>query len=139
MYPTLTGLGLEIIKHSHDVSHLGIDKVFNSCARQAFRPKMYEQIFEYVKWCQQCQVNKKPNAAPSGELYGLPVPKNCWDVVTTDFLTDLPTSTNGQDAIVIIVDKHSKRAILAALKNSASARDVAQIFRDRLFTKHGSL
>lgn len=135
--PNISRLRLEMIKHFHNTGHLRIDKIFNSCTRQAFWPKMYEDVRKYVKGCQECQAKKKRNSLPSGELCPLAIPEKYWDVVTTDFLTELPTSANGHDAALVIVDKLSKRGIFSALKKTASAQDAAQLFRERLFTNHG--
>ena len=57
--------------------------------------------------------------------------------MTTDFLSELPISENGFDVVLVIVDKLSKRAIFEAVKKPFGAREVAQVFQDRLFAKHG--
>ena len=38
--PDLGDLRIEMIKYFQDTGHLGIDKVYNSCDRQAFWPKI---------------------------------------------------------------------------------------------------
>lgn len=127
----------DIINHYHGVGHLGIDKVYNSCTRDMFWPKMHEQITNYVLSCKVCQANKSQNLSPAGLLQPLKIPPRCWHTVTTDFLTELPMTERGKDSICVIVDKLSKRAIFIPLTKTAKAIDIAQIFQDHLFSKHG--
>lgn len=136
-FPDTDGLRLEITKYFHDTGHLGIDKVYNACTRQAFWPKMYEEIYRYINGCRDCQANKKPNTLPAGVLQPLTVPSRCWEIVTADFLTELPETETGLDAVLVIVEKLSKRGIFCALKKTATAPEVAQIFQDKLFSQHG--
>ncbi len=69
---------------------------------------------------------------PAGELQPLDIPEQCWDVVTTGFPTELPESTNGFDAVLVIVDKLSKRAIFIATTKSVTAPEVTELLQDRL-------
>ena len=49
----------------------------------------------------------------------------------------MPISENGFDVVLVIVDKLLKRAIFEAVKKTFGAREVAQVFQDRLFAKPG--
>lgn len=99
---------LDFLKHYHETDLLGIDKVFNSCTLHVFWPKMYEDVRACVGGFQECLENKKANTRLAGELFPLAILEKCWDVVTTDLLTELPTSNTGHDAVLVIVDKLSK-------------------------------
>ena len=98
---------------------------------------MYDDITAHISSCHDYQTNKVPNQAPAGKLQPSEIPVASWDVVTTDFLTELPISAKGFDVALVIVDKLSKRAIFEALKKTTTAQDVSQIFQDRLFSNHG--
>ena len=67
----------DIIRHYHDSGHLGTDKVYNSCARDAYWPKMHDDIAAYIASCHDCQSNKVPNQAPAGLLQPLEIPAIC--------------------------------------------------------------
>jgi hypothetical protein len=50
---------------------------------------------------------KAQRCKPLGKLYPLPVPEARWDIVSVDFIVELPDS-NGFDATMVIVDLVSK-------------------------------
>ncbi|GMF44654.1 unnamed protein product [Phytophthora fragariaefolia] len=67
-------------------------------------------IKTYVQSCESCMRYKSGTGRKSGKLQPIPVPETCWDVVSTDFITHLPVS-DGFDAIMVVVDKLSKRPV----------------------------
>src|SRR5260370_24289902 len=54
-----------------------------------------------------------------------------------DRITQLPVPTQGNDAIVVIVDKFSKMVHYAATTTTRTADQVARIFFDTVVTLHG--
>lgn len=52
-------------------------------------------------------------------------------------MTEFPISNNGYDTVLVIVKKLSKRAILIPVNKTIKASEVANIFQERLFSKHG--
>jgi hypothetical protein len=54
-----------------------------------------------------------------------------------DFITQLPITRQGNDAIVVFVDRLSKMVHFAAIKTSVSAEEFARIFRHEIFRPHG--
>lgn len=135
--PETQGIRESIIAGFHDGSHLGTDKTYNSIARSAYWPHLYEDVAKYVASCHDCQSNKTENNRPAGQLQPLEVPVSCWEEVTADFLTKFPKSKRGNDMVLVIVDRLSKRAIFNATKETIDAPEVAVIFQDSLFSKHG--
>ena len=53
-----------------------------------------------------------------------------------DFISQLPDS-NGHDAILVIVDRFSKMAIFIKSHTTATAEDLANLFIEFVFSKHG--
>lgn len=131
--PKHTSSRMEILRHHHGTRYLGVDKVYNSCAKDVFWPKMYEDTATFIALFHECQVNKVRNQAPAELLKSLEVPERSWDVATTDFQTELSTSDGGFDAILVIRDKLSKRAIFGSVKKKYTAEQATQVFQDRLF------
>ena len=54
-----------------------------------------------------------------------------------DFITNLPTTKNGNDTILTIVDRFSKYVVLVPCKISVNAADVAKIFFDNVVCRFG--
>ncbi|GMF46067.1 unnamed protein product [Phytophthora fragariaefolia] len=71
-----------------------------------------------------------------GLLIPIPAPKECWEVVSMDFITGLPVS-GGFDAILVTVDKLTKRAKYAPTYSTADAKDTAKVFFDAVVRHHG--
>lgn len=135
--PNAADLRTSTIKKFHGIGHLGIDKTYANCSKHLYWKNMYKDITNYISMCRDCQRNKSSYQKTAGLLQPLKIPEVCWEVVTTDFLTELPETDSGFEAIIVIVDKLSKRAIFEPINKSATAQDVAQVFQDRLFSAHG--
>ena len=54
-----------------------------------------------------------------------------------DFIVQLPLTRQGHDAIVVFVDRFSKRAHFQPMHTSATAPEVAKIFFATIFRNHG--
>lgn len=135
--PDVESLRSEVMDGFHSSGYLGTDKVFNSIARHAYWPNMYDDVANYVASCRDCQSNKMPNQLPAGELQPFEVPDRCWDVVTADFLSEFPKNERGHDTVLVIVDKLSKRSIFVPTSKDIDSPSAARLFEAHLFSKHG--
>ena len=101
----------EVIAQVHDIltegAHAGYHCTYNHLASHYYWPKMNHAIRAYVASCDICQKIKPRRQAPIGLLQPLPNPENHFEVITMDFITELPFS-NSFDAILVIVDKLTK-------------------------------
>ncbi len=70
-------------------------------------------------------------------LQPLPVPARRWGSVSTDFITGLPRTANGYDAILVFVDRLSKMAHFIPTTKDVQAREFAQLFLDHVIKQHG--
>jgi hypothetical protein len=59
-----------------------------------------------------------------------------WESVSMDFITQLPMTKKGHDAIVF-VDTLTKMVHFSPTTTTCSARDVARLFNDTVFKHHG--
>lgn len=135
--PDSNNLRNQLIEQYHGSGHLGTDKVYNSCVDSFYWPNMYKSVSKFVQSCHECQVNKSENKSQPGLLQPLKTPPYTWHTIATDFLTELPKTKAGFDCILVIVYKLSKRAIFEPFQNTATSKDVYQIFQNHLFTQHG--
>jgi len=133
-------LQLEIIQehHSNVVSgHFSWSRTYDLIARQFFWPKMQEAVQSFVQTCVSCQRSKSSTKRPFGLLSPLPIPDTRWHTVTMDFITDLPVSSCGHDAILVFVDKLTKFVHLVPCRKKCSAEDAARLFLTHIYQYHG--
>jgi hypothetical protein len=68
---------------------------------------MSQYIGVYVKTCNLCNRTKLQHCRPSGELHLTETPEEQWQVISVNFIMELPES-HGYDAIMNMVDSVSK-------------------------------
>ncbi|GJP39908.1 hypothetical protein CLOM_g24232 [Closterium sp. NIES-68] len=73
----------------------------------------------------------------AGLLQPLPVPEQPWQVVSLDFITGLPTTTSGHDAILVVIDKFSKMGHFIPTHMIARTEETAQLFIRYIISQHG--
>ena len=56
-----------------------------------------------------------------------------------NFITHLPITKNGNNSIIVFVDRLSKRAHFRALHSTATVPEVAKLFFTMIFVNHGLL
>jgi len=133
-------LRTQILQEHHDINisgHLGIDKTYESLRRNYYWPKMGKDVHKFITTCDSCQRNKPSNQQPAGLLQPLDTPTRRWEQITMDFIVQLPVTRNNFDAIVVFVDRLTKKAIFCAANTSISAPEVAKIFFNNVFRYHG--
>ena len=111
--------------------------LFNVARAKLWWPRLYTEVTQYVNTCQACQRSKALNRKNSGLLVPLPIPDSLWSVVSMDFITDLPLTTNGFDSIMVVVDKFSKMCRLIPTVKTVTADDCAFLFFDNIVKHEG--
>jgi hypothetical protein len=117
--------------------HKGVWKTMDSVQRMYFWPGLTADVKRFVGTCSSCQRNKVQNKKPIGPLQPLEVPKERWEQVTMDFITGLPCTAAGYDAILVFCDRLTKMVHFAACTKDTDAPATARLFRDRVFAIHG--
>jgi transposase InsO family protein len=135
--PTLRQL---VLREAHDAplgAHFGIDKTLARVEQTYTWPGVAADVREYVKSCDQCQRNKPMVGRTRGLLQPLPIPTEPWEEVSLDFITGLPKTKDGHDAILVIVDRLTKWAYFIPTVTTADAKETARLFHDFVFARHG--
>jgi transposase InsO family protein len=130
----------EIIESHHSsisAGHFGEDRTFTAIKRHFFWPKMDTTVQTFVAQCPSCQRNKANRKLPYGLLQPLQSPDTRWHTVTMDFITDLPSSSEGNDSILVIVDKLTKYVILAPTTKKCTAEVACRLFIKHMYQFHG--
>ncbi len=107
---------------------MGITKTRYSIQRYFTWKHLHADVAEYIKYCPSCQVQKGSTSRPVGLLQPLEVPPYPWHTVNTDYMTGLPKTAAGNDAIVVFVDKLTKYVLLVACSKESSAFDWVSMF-----------
>ncbi|GJP80220.1 hypothetical protein CLOP_g10447 [Closterium sp. NIES-67] len=77
--------------------------------------------------------DEEQQAENAGLLQSLPVPEQPWQVVSLEFITGLPTSRSGHNAILVVIDKFSKMGHFIPTYSTSRTEETAQLkFRKEL-------
>ncbi|GAX84238.1 hypothetical protein CEUSTIGMA_g11661.t1 [Chlamydomonas eustigma] len=142
--PSDPALRLRLLHEYHDTptsGHPGYLKTLNSIASHYWWPRMTRTVKSYVSSCATCQRIKPSTQLPPGLLQPHAVPVRPWSHVSMDLITDLPKSqchdTLSYDSIVTFVDMLTKQAIFVRANKSITSQQLAHVFIDHVFSKHG--
>jgi hypothetical protein len=91
----------------------------------------------YVLTCHLWETNKARNTLPAGLLQPLRLPENSWHTVSMDFITQLPMTERGHDAIFVVVDKLTKMVHLMPTNGKATVEQTAKPYADSVWRLHG--
>jgi Integrase zinc binding domain len=84
-----------------EAAHGGYAKSYNRITSVYYWPRMSRDIKKYVGNCDICQKTKPRRHAPVGMLQPIPIPSQPFEVVTMDFIPELP-ECEGYDNVLVI-------------------------------------
>ena len=137
--PTHNDLRLRIMYECHDApvsGHRGREKTYLTVSRDFYWPRQYQFVRKYVRACEVCQ-RVKPSPSSRAPLQPLPVPAECWQSVSMDFVFGFPEDVHKNTGILVFVDRFSKMVHLVAVPESITAEGCARVFLDTVFRLHG--
>ena len=85
--PQQKALISELMHLYHDdqfADHWGIDKTLELLHHKFHWEDMTADVWEYIRFCPQCQAKAISNHKPYGKLNSLPIPKRPWQEVSLD-------------------------------------------------------
>ncbi|CAI7846817.1 unnamed protein product, partial [Closterium sp. NIES-54] len=138
--PNYAPLRQILLEEFHDVpyaGHFGSNKTLAGIAKYYYWPRMASDVQQFVTSCDTCQRMKSSKQKKTGLLQPLPVPEQPWQVVSLDFITGLPSTSRGNDSILVVIDKFSKMGHFIPTNATATAEATARLFFDRIITIHG--
>ena len=133
-------LRLPVLHDHHDsptAAHPSRVITYDLIARHYHWPRMEKDVRKYVASCEACQRNKDSTQRPAGLLQPLPIPDRPWSSVSMDFITHLPKTTDGFDALTVFVDRLTKMVHLCPGRITDDAPTVVKQFLDTIFRAHG--
>ena len=138
--PNHLNLQLTLLQSSHDhylAGHPGATKTTQMLQRKYYWPNIFHDVTRYVNACTSCRRDKTVRHKPYGPLRFLPIPDRPWSSISMDFIEWLPV-TEGFDTILVVVDRLTKMAHFIPTRSDIDAPQLAKIFLQNIFTKHGT-
>jgi len=96
---------------------------------------MSRYIRQYVSICNLCIRTKPIRQAPVDELHPLWIPDSQWNMLSVDFVVELPLSSR-HDAVMTVVDSVSKRAHFIPTHTMVTVEGAARIFLHQVWKLH---
>ncbi|GJV51573.1 putative reverse transcriptase domain-containing protein, partial [Tanacetum coccineum] len=115
----------------------GSDKMYQDVKKLYWWPNMKVNIATYVSKCLTCAKVKAEHQRPSGLLVQPEIPQWKWDNITMDFIMKLPKSSQGYDAIWVIVDRLTKSAIFVPIRKTDLMEKLARMYLKEVVIRHG--
>lgn len=135
------GLVAEVMKDIHDVkteaAHAGYHKTYNRISSTYYWPRMSRSIKAFIRTCDICQKSKPRKHAPVGLLQPIPIPSQPFEVISMDFISELPETEDGYNAALVVVDKLTKYAITLPTTTKITEVETAELLFQHVFSKFG--
>ena len=131
---------LLILQAMHDhalAGHFSVAKTLKAINHRFFWRRAAQEVSDYIRHCPSCQANKSNSSKPSGLLQPLEVPLTPWHTVTPDYITGLPLTAKGHNAIAVFVDKLTKYVYAVPCSNTSDATDWAHMYVEHVVQHQG--
>ncbi|GKD90289.1 putative reverse transcriptase domain-containing protein [Tanacetum coccineum] len=115
-YGNLRNLIMDEARATKYSMHPGADKIYYDLRDLYWWPKINKDIALYVSKCLTCSKVEAEHQKPSRLLQQSEILEWKWDKITIDFITKLPRTNNGHDAIWVIVVRLTKTAPFLAIR-----------------------
>uniref|UniRef100_A0A2N9F3Y9 RNA-directed DNA polymerase n=1 Tax=Fagus sylvatica TaxID=28930 RepID=A0A2N9F3Y9_FAGSY len=133
----LERMGIEVVM-GHSGAYLASStKMYRDLRETFWWNNMKREIAQFVEQCLTCQQVKVEHQRPSGLLQSLPIPEWKWEHISMDFVSGLPRSPKGHDAIWVIVDRLTKSAHFIPIRMNYSLDQLAQLYIEEIVRLHG--
>lgn len=125
--------------HSHNIfgGHYATSKTLKKLENYYFLLK-HETIKKLISECPNCQLTKDTDKiAKYGLVKPLETASGRWTDISMDFITGLPTTPSGHNAILLICCRFTKRVILLPAKTTWTSRDTWNAVYHFVILTHG--
>ena len=138
--PSLDDLKVKILEEAHKSRlsfHPGMTKMYQDLKRSFWWHGMKKDVAEYVARCLTCQKAKAEHQRPSGELKPLEIPEWKWESISMDFVSSLPKTSRGHDAVWVIVDRLTKSAHFIPVNMKYRMEKLVELYIKEVVRLHG--
>ncbi|GJT55639.1 putative reverse transcriptase domain-containing protein [Tanacetum coccineum] len=138
--PSVGGVRKLIMDESHTSKysvHPGADKMYYYLRHLYWWPGMKIDIVDYVSQCLTFFKIKVEHQKPSGLLQQPEIPEWKWEKIIMDLVTKLPKSSNGYDAIWVIMDRLTKLAHFLPIREDYKTEKLTRNYINEIVARHG--
>lgn len=115
--------------------HPGSSKMYKDLKRYYHQKGMKANVARWAAGCLTCQLVKAKYQLLVELLQSLPMPESKWDMITMDFLMDLPMCDE-KDTVWVIVDGLTKQAHFVQVNKSANIDKLVEIYVQEIVRYH---
>ena len=119
--------------------HPGGTKMYSDMKQLYWWPGLKHDIVKFITQCLVCQQVKVEHQQPRGKLQPLSIPEWKWENITMDFVSRLPKSLGGNDAVWVIVDILTKSAHFLPIQTTFTLDKLASLYVKEIVILHGVL
>jgi hypothetical protein len=112
--------------------HPGSTKIYQDLKQKYWWYGLKRDVAAHVAMCDVCQRVKAEHQRPAGLLHPLKIPKWKWEEIGMDFVTGLPRTQKGYDAIWVIVDRMTKVAHFIPVKTTYKGSQLAELYMSQM-------
>src|SRR5258705_516182 len=129
----------DIVHAHHDsvmTGHPGQWKTLELVSCNYWWPGISCYVASYMAGCDVCNYCKSFPMQKVGKLTPNQIPTHCWEVISVDTIRDAPDS-KGYNAILVAVDRLSKRIHAIPTITTVDSAGVARLFLEHVWRHHG--
>jgi hypothetical protein len=138
--PDVDDLREMLLHEYHDAplaGHLGRVRTLKALQSHYGWPNMKKDVADYIASCDVCQRTKTSTQPSSGLLQPLELPTAPWHSISMDFVTHLPTTSDGYDSLLVVVDRFSKYVELIPTVSTVDAVTTASLVFNNIVCRYG--
>lgn len=118
----------EVFEQAHDLSsHGGYHKCYDRLSHTVFIRHLAKNLRAYIAHCPACQLNQTKRHRPYGSLVPITTPAIPFHTIAMDFVVALPPTKAGNDCLLTITCKFSKKNLLVPGKETWTAAQWAEV------------
>jgi hypothetical protein len=137
-------LKAEILRRYYNnplAGHFGSAKTIELIQRHYHWKGLQSDVKDYISSCAICQRTTPKRHKPYGELSSLPMPSRPFAELSMDFIMGLPPANYGfgeVDAILVIIDRYTKRSFFWPVRSDITAPELAELFHKEIELNYGA-
>ena len=108
--------------------HPRVTKMYQDLKQMFWWPGLKKEVADYVSKCLTFQKMKVEHQKLLGTLQPLEIPQWKWEQITMDFVTELPRTSTGHEAIWVIVDRLTKSSHFLLILFDYTLERLARIY-----------